>query len=618
MRKIKIFIGSSIDDLAYERRDIVSFIAELNNKYIDRGIYIEPYICEEKSNEMRPEGSQKVHDEYIENDADAMIFMFFKKAGKYTLRELQIAKDTLTSKKKKSHVFIYFKTINNEVADTVDIKLAIDKIAGEYAHYYKKFSEADTIKLELLQYLSDALGENSLTIHNGKVYIGDIEANDIELSNVFAYQNNAELIALKRELMELERQIQVSVEEKSWAQLALLSDKHQEKQGQYSNLESEILKMLQQLFKCLQEEKANPIRIRALMLLEEGKHKEALLLLPLSEIKSKSEAVIEKKALQDASIKQEATEILQDGIARLCAIGFDVSNAAMDEETEKTYDSIVDVAFIAGQSHVLIEYVDFLQEKGDIKKALCIAELIEKNIDHFDDITFYTKYDIYNQLSELSENEDERRRYSMLAEKSLFAYIEKLDKNAWKEYVDACERLCDLFLNTQKVLPFLIEAVRIIEDHPEDRSQTRTLQYLCHAIGRYYTKMSDYNSAEEYFNKEVSIAERETSDIDADEFVEGFLKKIKEKNNNYKLPHNVVDWQSKIVSAYKYLYEIAPEKYTKEYIENLEIYAMMQFLNNKYKECAENICKIAQLSGNDEKYVKLRKLAKSLNWKGSN
>lgn len=615
MRKIKIFIGSSIDDLAYERRDLVSFIAELNNKYIDRGIYIEPYICEEKSNEMRPEGSQKVHDEYIENDADAMIFMFFKKAGKYTLRELQIAKHTLTSKTKKSHVFIYFKTINNEVADTSEIKVAIDKIAGEYAHYYKKFSEADTIKLELLQYLSDALGENSLTIHNDKVYIGDIEANDIELSNVFAYQNNTELIELKSKLADLEKQIQICVEEKNWAQLALLTDEHQEKQVQYNNLEVEILKMLQQLFKSLREEKVNPIRVRALMLLEEGKHKEALLLLPLSEIKSKAEAIMEKKALQDANIKQEAAEILEDGIARLSALGFDVNNSTIAEEAEKTYDSVVDVALIAGQSRILIEYVDFLEEKGNIKKALGIAKLIEKNIEHFDDIDLYTKFDTYNILSELSENEDAQRHYSILAEESLFVYIENLDKNAWKEYVDACERLCDLFVNTQKVLSFLVEAIRIIEAHPEDRSQIRTLQYLCHATGRYYMEISDHDSAEEYFNKEVSIAEREISDIDAKDFIQEFLR-IKEKNNDYKVPYSVVDWQFKIITAYDYLYEIAPEKYAEEYMDNLEIYAMMQFINNKYKECVENFCKIAQLSGDDEKHEKLRLIVKSLDKKG--
>lgn len=605
MRKIKIFIGSSIDDLAYERRDLVSFIAELNNKYIDRGIYIEPYICEEKSNEMRPEGSQKVHDEYIENDADVSIFMFFRKAGKYTLRELQIAKDTLTSKAKKSHVFIYFKTINNEVADTSEIKVAIDKIAGEYAHYYKKFSEADTIKLELLQYLSDTLGETSLTIQDGKVYIGDIEANDIELSNVFAYQNNSELIALKKELAEIEKQIQVCVEGKRWAQLAQLTDKHQEKQVQYSNLESEILKMLQQLFKCLQEENANPIRLKALMLLEEGKHKEALLLLPLSEIKSKSEAIMKKKTLQDAKIKQEATEILQDGLARLRALGFDVNNSTIAEETEKTYDSIVDVALIAGQSNILIEYVDYLEEKGNVEKALEIAKLIEKNLDYFDDITLYTRYDTYNLLSELSGNQDAQRHYSNLAEDSLFTYIKNLDKKDWKEYVNACERLCDLFVNTQRVLPFLEKAVKIIESHPEDKNHIRTLQNLYHTIGLYYIELTDSNSAEAYLKKEVTIAEEETSTITANELAERFRKKIEEESNDYKIPHNVIYSQFKITMAYEHLYEINAEKYAAEYIECLIIYAMMQYINNKYKDGKENLCKAAQLSSDNEQFEEL-------------
>lgn len=36
MKKIKIFIGSSIVDLHDDRLSIVSFIQELNNKYIDR------------------------------------------------------------------------------------------------------------------------------------------------------------------------------------------------------------------------------------------------------------------------------------------------------------------------------------------------------------------------------------------------------------------------------------------------------------------------------------------------------------------------------------------------------------------------------------------------------
>lgn len=77
MRKIKIFIGSSIDELGDERKSLVSFISHLNNKYVDKGIYIEPYICEETSSRMTSNGSQTTHDQYIENEADATIFMFF-------------------------------------------------------------------------------------------------------------------------------------------------------------------------------------------------------------------------------------------------------------------------------------------------------------------------------------------------------------------------------------------------------------------------------------------------------------------------------------------------------------------------------------------------------------
>lgn len=122
-----------------ERKDLVSFIQGLNNKYVDKGIYIEPYVCEETSSELRAEGSQKIHDDYIKNCADATFFMFFRKAGQYTLGELDLAcKVIKSSPKRKPSIFVFFKTIDSEIVDTEEIKAAVDKIAGEYAHYYKK------------------------------------------------------------------------------------------------------------------------------------------------------------------------------------------------------------------------------------------------------------------------------------------------------------------------------------------------------------------------------------------------------------------------------------------------------------------------------------------------
>lgn len=39
MKKIKIFFGSSIDELANVRNEIARFILGLNNRYVDKDIY---------------------------------------------------------------------------------------------------------------------------------------------------------------------------------------------------------------------------------------------------------------------------------------------------------------------------------------------------------------------------------------------------------------------------------------------------------------------------------------------------------------------------------------------------------------------------------------------------
>lgn len=52
-RTIRIFIGSSITELELERAKLMSFIQGLNNKYHQRDVFIEGYICEETPNNMR-------------------------------------------------------------------------------------------------------------------------------------------------------------------------------------------------------------------------------------------------------------------------------------------------------------------------------------------------------------------------------------------------------------------------------------------------------------------------------------------------------------------------------------------------------------------------------------
>ena len=97
----------------------------------------------------------------------------------------------LNKEGKKKHILVFFKVEDNRLADTEEIKAAEAKVSDGYAHYYKKFTHTDTIKLELLQYISSALGKSGdIGVRNGIVYVGDFVPEDISLKNVYAYQKN--------------------------------------------------------------------------------------------------------------------------------------------------------------------------------------------------------------------------------------------------------------------------------------------------------------------------------------------------------------------------------------------------------------------------------------------
>ena len=606
MKKIKIFIGSSIEDLAYERRDIVSFIAELNNQYIDREIYIEPYICEEKPSELRSEGSQAKHDKYITDDADAMIFMFFQKAGQYTMRELQLAREVVLNKANNPSVFIFFKTFDDNISDSEDIKNAIDKISGEYAHYYKKFSETDTIKLELLQYLSSVLTkDNKLSIINGKVFIGSIEVNDLVLSNVFAYQNNKELNNLRLEIAECENKMQLYLSNSNWSDFERLVEIHRDKQKKYYELETDILHMLQQLFNATREKIQNPIRIKALSLLEEGNFSEAKKLLPLEAIESRTKALIAKKCIQDAFIKHEAHEVLEDAKTRIYSLRFDVNNDNVNNDLLMTYESAVEVSIIDGDIQFLIEYVDLLIENNQKEKAYEIAKLIESNIKQFTDLDLYSKYDLYNQLAELSDVDEEEKRYYKKAIDSLIEYIGSLDERETEKYVNNCLRLSEL-VDTKTSLPYLIRAIDSIESNSSiftQENEKRWVVELYLFTAYAYEELNDLEKYELYLCKAKEHFSHLLIDFDE-------MKNILHtKNDNECIHDDVLKNYLWIIKVYQRLYQLKKDVYDFEFMTQLFILAGLCLSFDHIKMFAKYIVEALMIvDQNPKEYNDLKEL----------
>ena len=146
IKKINIFIGSSIEELKPERDELMRFIQGLNNKYVDRGYFFHGYVCEETPNMMREGGSQALHDEFIRDKADAAIFLFFHRAGEFTMHELRLARETFLAGKK-PNVFVFFKAVDNAPDTCEEIRRCVDVVFNDFGHYYKTFADVDTVKL---------------------------------------------------------------------------------------------------------------------------------------------------------------------------------------------------------------------------------------------------------------------------------------------------------------------------------------------------------------------------------------------------------------------------------------------------------------------------------------
>ena len=387
MKKIHIFLGSSIIDLHEERLEIESFINGLNNKYIDQGIYIYAYACEETSGAMVKDGSQSVHDKYITENADATFFMFFHKAGEFTLHELELARNTFLSNQNKPNVFVFFKTIGIETVDNDEIKATVDKIANEYAHYYKTFEKADTVKLEILQYILDLLPQTSeLIIKDGNVLVDNVLVDRIDATGILAYKNNPELKALKEEIEKLNGEVSNARAENDLTRMHELSTIVNQKQDEYYKLEAVILNALKTFYNYNKNgEQADPILMSALRLVEVGKVDEALSILPsLNQIKHE----VDKEIFYDEISKVNKQKIIEKAEMRIKFLKMKKITAKTEEELWKAedekYDEIHDLYYStyplakkAENISFLLDFADYCLEWHYFEDGIDVAKRIE-------------------------------------------------------------------------------------------------------------------------------------------------------------------------------------------------------------------------------------------------
>ena len=514
MKTIKIFIGSSVDkkEFEIEREKLGSFINGLNREYIKQGVFIDFYDCETVSNKMKAEGSQKQHDDYIENEADATFFMFFKKAGEFTLHELQVAREALVNKNRPD-IFTYFKVVGDDIEQTDEIKKAVDVIANSYGHYFSKFTDADTIKLAMLQYIVEKLNDGfSVTINDGTVYVNNTKIDGISIDNIFAYQNNTEYKKLQQDIDDLTVSIDKAIENKQFDNIESLTVQKEEKEKLLAKLENDILNMLMNMQKELKKSNADPIRMQAYQLLEMGKIKEAQALFPIDVLKAKSENLLLKNEMQQS----ENADIVECAKIRIEALKLDVSNPDRFKMIEDTYEAVIENSFICYDIQFVYGFSVFLDDQNKSQKAYEIARRLEglylfssDKFEKFDVAHLYNNLGIIcGHLALYDEQEDYYLKAIKIREILAKNNSERFNPDLATSYNNA-----GVFYRKQdkpnKAEFYYLKASKIIENLTEN-SPSRfnyDLAIIYNNLGLFYENQGSQSKAECYCLKAIKIIE---------------------------------------------------------------------------------------------------------------
>ena len=545
MKKIHIFIGSSVDkdEFELERERLGTFINGLNRTLVDKGIFIDLHDCETVSQQLRAEGSQKTHDDYIAQQADAAFFLFFRKAGEFTLHELQLARETFLAKGKPA-IFIYFKVVGKEPEQTEGVKKAVDIIANTYGHYFGKFADVDTVKLGMLQYITEALDNYSeITISDGMIMFNNRVVDGIELENIFAYQNNIEYRDLLQKQKELTAAIETAISQKDFGCMEALTEKKEQTEKSLSQLESDILTMLLQMQKQMSEEHREPLIMKAYSLLELGKLREAQALFPIDVLKQK-----DKTNRIHANLQQLRYQtVIEEAKVRISALKMALKNSERFAQIEETYDAVGESAYLWQQNKMLQAYENARKAEGlllmhpnlcdvlnrasfyNLLGMIChrlkrkteetercylegmalLENLAKENPSRFHpDLAV-----IYNNLGSFYDDHGIASKAEQYFQASLGIRLELAKEDPDRYYPELARSynnmgsFYDVQEEPEKAIDYLLKAIKILESLAQTNPERfyPTLGECLYNAGVFFVNQNNYDAAEQYYYASTCI-----------------------------------------------------------------------------------------------------------------
>ena len=561
MKKIRIFFASSIVDLKFDRIEIGNFFRQLNDTYIENGIYFELTMCEDYDNSLSLKGKQSEFDRLI-CESEIVFFVFFTKVGEVTKHEFDIALENYKNCNKPK-IVTYFKCIDTPENATDDVRRFMDILDSELRHYYNIYREIDTLKLGMfMQIKLMRLDSSELKIENGSLMHGKTVIADTEKIPMFRF--NERLNELKSRLASAEEKYRVAkvafLKSGSDEDYLLFSDAASEKENAEKSLrelETAILSAAEKMYKnttdgsILSEKQKQAYRY-----MESGEWELALAILDKEDILSE---LSYNESLEDGIRERIIVNVgeLMQRIEVLTARG--LYTESIDEALSiytKVYDTVLKYAL---DPDPIFKYSAFLHELNRDEDALRITEkLIYIYSDSDREVNLKKMVELYLQRAKICYglkrfeeavnilkegmpfanelfSDDNAEVISLCADmrnvlaNALF-FLDKMDESCVyyeeamryyeiaysldKQYKSKVAMIYDNYANVIEeesndlALEYHLRAESIyFELASEDTKKKKPLSRCYHNIALYYEKIKQYDVAEKYFLESIKIRE---------------------------------------------------------------------------------------------------------------
>ena len=184
MKTIKVFIASS-EELRLERLEFADMIQHLNRILKPRGIEIEPIDNHEEYNrELK--------------NCELCLVLYWTRFGDYTKSEFDTAYSELCAGRNPQKLYVYFKDADEITPELRAFKESFDT---QYGHFFCRFENVDTMKLNFLLQFEDYQNKTSeglLKVRDSQVEIDGQPL--VELKNVPFAGNNPEYLQLQKQI----------------------------------------------------------------------------------------------------------------------------------------------------------------------------------------------------------------------------------------------------------------------------------------------------------------------------------------------------------------------------------------------------------------------------------